>query len=94
MKSLTRTSVLSLAPSVRAPELRRVVEVLMAQPTDRRAKIRRVLLEKEGALDCPACGVPFAPSGYRATRTSYGHTESLCCTGCRTTFIVDEGQIV
>ncbi|MCC7072120.1 MAG: hypothetical protein IT383_12400 [Deltaproteobacteria bacterium] len=94
MKTLTRSTVTTLAPSVRAPELRRVVEVLMAAPTDRRAKIERVLMEKEGALDCPACGVPFAASGYRATRTNYGHTESLCCGGCRTTFIVDEGHIV
>lgn len=94
MKTLSRTSVISLAPSVRAPELRRVVEVLLAPPTDRRAKIERVLLQKEGALDCPACGVPFTATGYRATRTSYGHMESLCCGGCRTNYIVDEGQIV
>jgi hypothetical protein len=94
MNSLTRTSILSLAPSVRAPELSRVVKVLLAPADDRRAKIQRALLAKEGALDCPACGVAFSASGYRATRTSYGHTESLCCSGCRTTFIVDEGQIV
>ena len=94
MKTLTHTSIISLAPSVRAPELRRVVQVLIAPPTDRRAKIQRVLMEKEGALDCPACGVPFSATGYRATRTSYGHTESLCCTACRTNFIVDEAQIV
>lgn len=94
MKTLTRTSVISLAPSVRAPELRRVVEVLMAPPTDRRAKIQRVLLEKEGALDCPACGVAFTAACYRATRTSFGHTECLCCISCRTNYIVDEGQIV
>lgn len=94
MKTLSRTSVISLAPSVRAPELRRVVDVLIASPEDRRAKIQRVLLQKEGALDCPACGVAFSATGYRATRTNYGHMESLCCTSCRTNYIVDEGQIV
>jgi hypothetical protein len=82
---------------VRAPQLKRVVDALLAcerDPTDRRAKVTAALLDKQGAFDCPACGKRFDVSGYRQTRTHYGARETLSCRGCRTGFVVVETQIV
>jgi hypothetical protein len=84
-------------PHVHAPQLKRVVDALLAlekDPSDRRAKVTAALLDKQGALDCPACGKRLDVSGYRVTRTHYGARESIACRGCRTGFVVVETQIV
>jgi hypothetical protein len=84
-------------PCVRAPQLARVVDALLAverAPLDRRAKVTLALLEKQGALCCPGCGKRFTLEGYRATRTHFGSRETLSCRGCQTGFVVHEQQIV
>lgn len=83
------------APSIRAPGLARVAEALFAyaqNPADRRARIAVALLEKQGALDCPACGMRFDVEGYRETRTCYAERASLACVGCRTRYVVHEAE--
>lgn len=85
-----------VAPSVRAPELLRVAEALFAHaqnPRDRRARIAFVLLEKQGALDCPLCSLRFDVAGYEETRTSYSHRATLSCSGCRTRYVVSESEL-
>jgi hypothetical protein len=96
MKRIT-TLETTVAPAVRAPTLRRVVDAMMAlreNPTDRKAKIQLALLEKEGASDCPACGVAFELSGYRVTKTEYTMRATLRCTGCRQSYLLDETHVV
>lgn len=83
-------------PTVRAPELARVVDALLAyaqDPTNRRAKIAVALLEKQGALDCPACGAVFDVSGYRATHTAFSTKRCLSCMSCRTSYVVEESEM-
>lgn len=84
------------APSVRAPSLAQVVEALLAyveNPADRRAKIAVALLQKQGALDCPACGTEFDVEGYRGTRTAFSARRAIVCLGCRTNFVVEESEL-
>jgi len=84
------------APSIKVPELSRVVDAMLARaedPEDRRAKMVLALLEKEGALDCPACKCRFHVSGYRATRTSFSTRRSLSCGKCETQFIIEDEEI-
>lgn len=96
MKTSTTVVEILRAPSVRAPSLARAVDALLElahDPSDRRKKITVALLEKEGALDCPGCGLRFQVSGYRETRTPYGETRAIGCKGCRTHFLVDETHV-
>lgn len=79
--------------TLRAPALRRVVDVLLAahaDPDDRRARIQRGLLEKENLDRCPACDEAFDVSGYQETRARAEVRRALACGGCRTVFVVDE----
>lgn len=92
----TRVDEILRAPSVRAPSLAKAIDAMMALADDpgcRRAKVTVGLLEKQGALDCPACGTRFDVRGYRETRTSYGETRSMTCRGCRACFVVDETHV-
>ncbi len=85
------------APAVYAPQLKRVVDALFAAqrcPEDKRAKVTAVLLRKQGACDCPACGERFDLQGYRLTRTHFGERHTLSCGGCKTNYVVNEAQIV
>lgn len=96
MKSSTTVVEVLRAPAVRAPSLAHAVNALLTlalHPEDRRAKITVSLLAKTGALDCPACGVRFAASGYRETRTVYGTTCAMSCQCCGTHFVVDETHV-
>lgn len=96
MRSRTAVVEILRSPSVRAPELARVADALLAfahDPADRRAKIALSLLEKQGALDCPACGVRFDVAGYRATRTAFSVKRCLGCESCRTSFVLEESEI-
>ena len=89
MKTLVHT----LAPTVTAPQLRHVVDALWAlaeNPSDRRAKIKLALLDQQGALACPCCGIRFDVAGSRGTHTSFSHRRALDCLGCRTTFVVED----
>ncbi len=96
MKTLTISAPEVLrAPSMTAPQLRRVVDALWAaaeHPGDRRAKIALALLDKQGALDCPACGAHFDVADYRGTRTAFHGRDALVCNGCRTAFVVEDRQ--
>lgn len=89
----THRTTVTTGVTLKAPGLRRVVDVLLAahaDPEDRRARIQRALLEKEGLLRCPCCQDRLDVAGYEETRSRAEVRRALRCGGCRTVFVVDE----
>jgi hypothetical protein len=86
----------SAAPLVVARDLGLVIDALFdlhERPTDRQAKIRLSLLQRQGAACCPACSADVSLEGFRRTQTSYlVRDEWRCCCGAR--YLLAEEHVV
>ena len=83
-------------PLIDAPQLVIVVDCLFAvraDPSDRSAKIKLVLLQRQGECACPACGDDVTLAGFRRTCTDWAIRDEWSCDGCGQRFLLAEDNV-
>lgn len=101
MSDATRTTTIEITRTtdrlvLNAPHLLQLVRLLFrarTDPDDRSSYIQLRLLSQQGLDRCASCDERLSLDGYRKTRTGFAEREVLCCSGCRTTFVLHERHV-